>query len=458
MLCAPLSLSAQAQFTPVALPPTNTTATTFNANTLELYRCCLFYSIRIPSTVLDVATDSTFAESSYLPGYRRRFTSATSRTVIDLLPDTTYYYRYVYVDSNAQDIRFSNVQRVRTLPSLAPGTPIPNVSHITDKSFLLSWQSVPMAEYYLLDIYLERPSNIALTGFDSVVVVKNLKITSTSYHAQNLPPDRGKYLYNVRAANAHGVSTYNNCGGCLCQHNFGFYLTSSGFLTIKDSSLLNRLRIDAVAFHQTPVPSQNKDSSYFFTHVTIASPSNPNFASELDSFFQSQTVDSLWVEGQYYRTSGVYCYFEFDNNPTTFSLRLIAHVTNKKKFLQLFSFNTSPLTRSLIPNHPLFYRYTFANTTTSTQMPPENIPQIASIMPNPASDVSKVALFLPAPSSVRLTLHDALGREVRTIADGIYPAGQQEFSTTLDGLPSGIYFVRGNIGGQVVVRRLAVVR
>ena len=59
---------------------------------------------------------------------------------------------------------------------------------------------------------------------------------------------------------------------------------------------------------------------------------------------------------------------------------------------------------------------------------------------------------------MRLTLHDALGREVRTVAEGVYAAGAQEFSVSLDGLPSGIYFVRANVGGQVVVRRLAVVR
>lgn len=457
MLYAPLSLSAQSQFIPVALPPTNTTATTFNANTLELYRCCLYYGIRIPATVLDVATDSNFVESSYLPGYRRYVTLSTT-TVIDLLPNSTYYYRFVYVDSNAQDIRFSNVQRVRTLPSLAPGTPIPNVSHITGNSFLLSWQPVPMAEYYLLDIYLQRPSNTALTGFDSLIIARNLKITSTSYHAQNLPPDRGKYLYNLRAANAHGVSTYNNCGGCLCQHNFGFYLTSSGFLTIKDSSLLSRLRIDVVAYHQTPVPAQNKDSSYFVIDRLIASSWDPRFASELDNFFQSQTIDSLWAEGQYYRTSGLYCSFEFDNNPTIFSLELIVHVTNKEKFFQLFGRNVRPLTRSFIPNYPLLYRYTFANTTTSTQISPDAMLQTASIMPNPASDVSTIALFLSAPSPVRLTLYDALGREVRTVADGVYAAGVQEFSVSLEGLPSGIYFLRCSVGAQVVVRRLAVVR
>jgi hypothetical protein len=80
------------------------------------------------------------------------------------------------------------------------------------------------------------------------------------------------------------------------------------------------------------------------------------------------------------------------------------------------------------------------------------------ISPNPASMETVFHFNLSAASTVHLMLHDALGRKVRTISDGIYPAGQQEFSINLDGLPSGIYFVRGNIGGQVMVGRLVVVR
>jgi hypothetical protein len=80
------------------------------------------------------------------------------------------------------------------------------------------------------------------------------------------------------------------------------------------------------------------------------------------------------------------------------------------------------------------------------------------ILPNPATEAATIYLSLPASSPIRLTLHDALGREVRTVAEGIYAAGVLGFSVSLDGLPSGIYFVRANVGGQVLVRRLALVR
>jgi hypothetical protein len=89
----------------------------------------------------------------------------------------------------------------------------------------------------------------------------------------------------------------------------------------------------------------------------------------------------------------------------------------------------------------------------------ENFPQSdIHISPNPAIEATTIFFPLFVASPVRIDLHDALGREIRSIADNIYPVGQQEISISLENLPTGIYFVRGNIGGQVFMRRLAVVR
>lgn len=99
-----------------------------------------------------------------------------------------------------------------------------------------------------------------------------------------------------------------------------------------------------------------------------------------------------------------------------------------------------------------------------TNFTPTSVQQTAtidfssSISPNPVTGAATISLSLPASSPVRLTLHDALGREVRTVADGVYTAGLQEFSVSLDGLPSGMYFLRYSIVGQVLVRHLSVVR
>ncbi len=80
----------------------------------------------------------------------------------------------------------------------------------------------------------------------------------------------------------------------------------------------------------------------------------------------------------------------------------------------------------------------------------------ATISPNPATEAASISLSLPISSPVRLTLHDALGREVRMVADGI--EGVQEFSVSLGGLPSGMYFLRCNVGARMLIRHLLVVR
>lgn len=96
--------------------------------------------------------------------------------------------------------------------------------------------------------------------------------------------------------------------------------------------------------------------------------------------------------------------------------------------------------------------------TTKTSINIDITPPILEILPNPANDIANISITLPFPTSLRFTLHDVLGRELYDIANSVYPAGRQEVPLSLNELPLGIYFVRSNIGGQVVVRRLAVVR
>lgn len=82
----------------------------------------------------------------------------------------------------------------------------------------------------------------------------------------------------------------------------------------------------------------------------------------------------------------------------------------------------------------------------------------ATISPNPATEAANISLSLPISSLVRLTLHDALGCEVRMVANGIYAEGVQEFSVSLGGLPSGMYFLRCSVGARILVRHLSVMR
>ena len=61
------------------------------------------------------------------------------------------------------------------------------------------------------------------------------------------------------------------------------------------------------------------------------------------------------------------------------------------------------------------------------------------------------------PGAVTLTLYDALGRRVRTLAEGPQAAGAHEL-TLGAGLPAGTYVVRFETDGEAWTERVTVVR
>jgi hypothetical protein len=99
-----------------------------------------------------------------------------------------------------------------------------------------------------------------------------------------------------------------------------------------------------------------------------------------------------------------------------------------------------------------------------TNFTPTSVHQTATIdftgnvSPNPATEAANISLSLPVSSTVRIALYDALGHEIRGVAENLYAAGVHEFSVSVEGLPSGMYFLRCNVGAQVLVRHLSVVR
>lgn len=82
---------------------------------------------------------------------------------------------------------------------------------------------------------------------------------------------------------------------------------------------------------------------------------------------------------------------------------------------------------------------------------------------NPAPGSVSFRLTLPAETSVRLALFDAMGRRVRVLASGTLPAGDRmlRWDGTDDAgrtAPSGLYFARFDGAGHTLVRRLVIER
>jgi murein tripeptide amidase MpaA len=83
--------------------------------------------------------------------------------------------------------------------------------------------------------------------------------------------------------------------------------------------------------------------------------------------------------------------------------------------------------------------------------------------PNPFNPEVKFVFSLSEAGHVRLTVFDVLGRGVRVLAEGVFPAGRSVVRWDgLDGygrnLPSGVYFVRLDAADKTAVQRAVLVR
>lgn len=78
--------------------------------------------------------------------------------------------------------------------------------------------------------------------------------------------------------------------------------------------------------------------------------------------------------------------------------------------------------------------------------------------PNPARGTVALSFALNAEADVRLALHDALGREVRVLAEGVRPAGPHTVRVDVAGLAPGVYVARLATPTGATTQRLTVVR
>jgi hypothetical protein len=76
--------------------------------------------------------------------------------------------------------------------------------------------------------------------------------------------------------------------------------------------------------------------------------------------------------------------------------------------------------------------------------------ELLGTYPNPARQQATIRYALPEKQEATIRLYDVLGRRVRTVLNG----------RTLDvgALPSGVYFLRLQAGGQTRTQKLTIVQ
>lgn len=80
------------------------------------------------------------------------------------------------------------------------------------------------------------------------------------------------------------------------------------------------------------------------------------------------------------------------------------------------------------------------------------------LYPNPTAENANLTFELNEGNVVSLEVRDALGKVVFASAEKQFAAGKHDTMITTNQLPEGVYFVNLNVGGQVVTKKLTVVR
>ena len=78
--------------------------------------------------------------------------------------------------------------------------------------------------------------------------------------------------------------------------------------------------------------------------------------------------------------------------------------------------------------------------------------------PNPFNPTTVIRYQLEVNSAVELKVFDLTGREVATLVNGRMSAGEHTASFDASGLSSGVYMYRLNAGGQVLTRRMLLIK
>jgi hypothetical protein len=174
---------------PTVGPPASITATSFTANWGT--------SPGATSYRLDVSTNSSF--SSYVSGYNNLSVSVPTSAVSGLAANTTYYFRVRAVNSSGTS---SNSMTGSALT--APTGPVAAAAtNVSNTSFKASWNSVPGASSYKLDVSTVSNFSTFVPGYLGEEVI------GTSTDVVGLA-DNTTYYYRVRAVNAEETQSVSS--------------------------------------------------------------------------------------------------------------------------------------------------------------------------------------------------------------------------------------------------------
>ncbi len=187
-----ITVITSAPIAPIALPASNFTCTSFNANWGAVNGAITYY--------LDVATDAAF--TAFVTGYSNlNVNNVNTYNITGLVVNTTYYYRIRAVNVCSTSLN-SNSILVTTSAPVAPTSS--SASNLTCTSLNANWGAVAGATDYFLDVATDAAFTAFVTGYS------NLNVNNvTTYNVTGLTVNTA-YYYRVRAGNGCSVSLNSN--------------------------------------------------------------------------------------------------------------------------------------------------------------------------------------------------------------------------------------------------------
>ena len=120
-----------------------------------------------------------------------------------------------------------------------------------------------------------------------------------------------------------------------------------------------------------------------------------------------------------------------------------------------------PIMKTAAASSPRFTLIVDPSKTTSTKDDGRGTMDVFALdqnYPNPFNPSTQIRFTLQSSDVTRLTVYDILGREIAVLVDGVMPAGAHTATFDASNLTSGVYIYKLEAGGQVMTKRMTLVK
>ena len=343
---------------------------------------------------LDVASDSTFTD--FLTGFEDRNAGlVTTFAIENALPGRSYYYR---VRAAIGDLIGANSQTIQL--TTFPDTPVAlSPSDRNAVSFTANWQPAEGAQSYRLDVAKNSDFSDMVSGHENLDTGPQ-----TSMKVEGLEPGT-EYFYRVRSVAGPRTSPDSNV-----------ISASTLSISVENSNIeKEQLRILANGSQNNEIKILVKSDEGIALNGLSVTLIPDGGQSEIRSE-QSQTDEN-----------GEIIFSLSNSRAETVTYEVQAH----QRIIGSFTVEYLPDSGEL----SLGYNY-----------------------PNPFQVHTTLPVTVPSAMDIQITIYDQLGRPVQTVVDSRFEPGYYEIPFRAHGLASGIYFYRLVTDGEILIKRMVLVR